>query len=67
MAASKPVIRFYGKDVPGGEEWELYDLERDPHEMKSIYWHPAQVQRVSKLKAELQRLRRHYAVPADQG
>ena len=61
------LIRFYGKDVPNGEEWELYDLERDPHEMKSVYWDPAQVQRVSELKAELQRLRRHYAVPADQG
>ena len=61
------LIRFYGKDVPNGEEWELYDLESDPQEMKSVYWDPAQIQRVSELKAELQRLRRHYAVPADQG
>ena len=21
------LIRFYGKNVPGGEEWEFYDLE----------------------------------------
>ncbi|MCH7919514.1 MAG: sulfatase [Planctomycetes bacterium] len=61
------LIRFYGQDVPNGEEWELYDRETDPHEMKSIYWDPAQVHRVSELKAELQRLRRYYAVPADQG
>ncbi len=31
------LIRFYGPDVPNGEEWELYDLETDPNEMNNIY------------------------------
>ena len=30
------LIRFYGIDVPDGEEWEFYDLERDKHEVVDI-------------------------------
>ena len=30
------LIRFYGKDVPNGEEWEFFDLKNDPQEMKRI-------------------------------
>lgn len=58
------LIRFYGKDVPGGEEWEFYDLEIDPHEMNSLYDDPEYTDRVAKMKAELQRLRDFYDVPA---
>jgi len=57
------LIRFYGPDVPGGEQWELYDLKTDPNEMQSIYDDLAQAQRVEQLQAELKRLRKFYQVP----
>jgi arylsulfatase A-like enzyme len=60
------LIRFYGKDVPNGEEWEFYDLQNDPNEMKNIYNDPAQKQRITEMRNELQRLRTFYRVPADQ-
>ena len=60
------LIRFYGQDVPDGEEWELYDLEKDPHEMTTVYGDRAQADRVEDLKRELQRLRDVYRVPADE-
>ena len=59
------LIRFYGLDVPGGEEWELFDLEKDPREMKSEYDNPAYASEVKRLKKELQRLREQYEVPAE--
>ncbi|MCT4648218.1 MAG: sulfatase, partial [Carboxylicivirga sp.] len=31
------LIRFYGKDVPNGEEWEFFDLKNDPAEMVNLY------------------------------
>ncbi|MEM7812875.1 MAG: sulfatase [Planctomycetota bacterium] len=61
------LIRFYHEDVPGGEEWELYDLETDPNEMRSVYQDPAMADRVATLKTELARLRDFYDVPADHG
>lgn len=49
------LIHFY-YDV---DEWELYDLEKDPHEMKNVYNDPAYVdvqktmhQRLSELRAK---------------
>jgi hypothetical protein len=58
------LIRFYGKNVPGGEEWEFYDLEEDPREMKSAYSAPDYQAKIIELKLELQRLRDYYRVPA---
>jgi arylsulfatase A-like enzyme len=57
------LIRFYGKDVPNAEEWELYDLLNDPSEMRNIYTDPSQKKRIEEMKAELQRLRTFYKVP----
>lgn len=57
------LIRFYGLDVPDGEEWEFYDLEIDPNEMKSLFNDPAYSSKVTEMKAELQRLRDYYQVP----
>ncbi|QDT99013.1 sulfatase family protein [Gimesia aquarii] len=48
-------------------EWELYDLEKDPHEMKSVYHDPEYAQVVTDLKAELKRLQKQYQVPDDRG
>jgi arylsulfatase A-like enzyme len=58
------LIRFYGKDVPNGEEWEFFDLKNDPQEMKSEYSNSDYVDEVERLKKELHRLREYYQVPA---
>jgi arylsulfatase A-like enzyme len=51
------LIYFYEDDV---NEWELYDLEKDPHEMQSVYDDPAYADVVKEMKAELKRLRDKY-------
>ncbi|MCP5537546.1 MAG: sulfatase [Akkermansiaceae bacterium] len=57
------LIRYYGKGVPDDEEWEFFDLEKDPSEMKSEYTNPEYEAEVRRLKKELQRLRAYYKVP----
>lgn len=47
-------------------EWELYDLETDPREMKNQIAHPDYAGEVSRLKEELQRLRDRYEVPGNE-
>jgi len=42
------------------DEWELYDLEKDPRELNNVYNDPAYAQIVKDLKAELARLKAHY-------
>jgi len=59
------LIKFYGKDVPNGEEWELYDLEKDPNEMNSEYNNPEYASIVKKMKSELQKLKLQYKVPKE--
>jgi len=46
-------------------EWELYDLQRDPHELTSVYDDTGYAGVQRRLKAELQRLREQYRVPED--
>jgi arylsulfatase A-like enzyme len=53
--ARHKLIHFY--DL---KEWELYDLEKDPSEMKSVYDDPAYAGVVKELKTELERLRKQY-------
>jgi hypothetical protein len=50
------LIRFY-HDI---DEWELYDLEKDPDEVKNVYSDPAYADVVGELTAELKRLRKKY-------
>ena len=38
------------------DQWELYDLEKDPHEMHNVYEDPQYQQVVMQLKQELKRL-----------
>ena len=45
-------------------EWELFDLERDPEELKSVYASRAYAPVARRLKRKLDDLRRQYAVPA---
>lgn len=56
------LIRFYGLDVPNGEEWELYDLERDKHEVCNQYSNPEYSTIVKELKKGLKDLRDKYEV-----
>ncbi|MBN1852835.1 MAG: sulfatase [Pirellulales bacterium] len=44
-------------------EWELFDLKKDPYELKSVYGDPAYATIQSGLEAELARLRQELAVP----
>src|SRR5690606_28889973 len=56
------LIHFYNLD-----EWELYDLEKDPHEINNVYGSEAYADVVSELKAEVRRLQQQYEVPDDTG
>jgi len=42
------------------DEWELFDLEKDPNELNSVYADPAYADTVRELKTELKRLRTQY-------
>jgi len=49
------LIHYYETD-----EWECFDLEADPHEMRSVYGDPEYAGVVTDLKAELERLQYYY-------
>src|SRR4030095_16844496 len=49
------LIYYWKKD-----QWELFDLSRDPQEMQNIYADPSQLQIVTKMKKELARLRKEF-------
>ena len=59
------LIYYYGEalgttgsiDEPKAPEWELFDLEKDPNEMCSVYDDPAYAAIVTELTAELYRLK----------
>lgn len=42
------------------DEWELYDLEKDPKEVKNVYNEPAYADVVKELKAEILKLQKQY-------
>ena len=46
-------------------EWELFDLEQDPNELKSVYGEATYSDARTELKAELTRLRTELEVPED--
>jgi arylsulfatase A-like enzyme len=50
------LIHFY-YDI---DAWELYDLEKDPHELKNVYLDPAYAAIGQELKAGLRRLQAYY-------
>ncbi|MCC6537789.1 MAG: sulfatase [Bryobacterales bacterium] len=62
------LIYYYGQalgskgavDQPTPPEWEMFDLVKDPREMKNVYGDPAYASVEAELKAELNRLRTHY-------
>ena len=50
---TRKLIYFWKKD-----QWEMYDLAKDPDELHNLYNEPAQKEIVAKLKTELYRLKR---------
>ena len=54
------LIHFYEPDV---NEWELYDLQSDPKELRSVYGEPEYASVQKRLRAELVRLRKELKVP----
>jgi arylsulfatase A-like enzyme len=49
------LIHYYRSD-----EWELFDLQEDPHELRSVYNDEKYADALREAKAELARLRAHY-------
>ncbi|RMG42130.1 MAG: DUF4976 domain-containing protein [Planctomycetota bacterium] len=56
------LVHFYNID-----EWELYDLQKDPRQMHNVYDDPAYADVVKELKAEIRRLQAELKVPDDRG
>jgi arylsulfatase A-like enzyme len=54
------LIHFYKN-----KEWEFYDLENDPNEMKNGYNNPEYANKIMEMKKELKRLREYYKVNDD--
>lgn len=62
------LIYFYGEALgtagsinqPTAREWELYDLAKDPREMRNVYGDPRYARVVKHLTAELARLQLRY-------
>lgn len=52
------LIRYYDVD-----KWELFDLKRDPHEMKSVYNDPGYRDVVTRMEKKLELLRAQYRAP----
>ena len=48
---------YYYETLPDPPEWELFDLQHDPHELRSVYADPAYAGVREALTAELHRLR----------
>ena len=51
--------------IPSLDAWELYDLERDPHELTNLAGDPAHTGTRRDLERELARLREYYRDPGD--
>jgi arylsulfatase A-like enzyme len=53
--ASHKLIHFWKKD-----QWECFDLTKDPHELKNIYTDPAAQPIITQLKEQLAALKKQY-------
>jgi len=54
------LMHFYQFD-----EWEFYDLEKDPDEQRNEYGNPHYAETVRTLKQDMERLRQHYRDDSD--
>ena len=58
------LIRYYGHEkLDFGEQWELFDLKKDPKELKSEYDNPEYAPVRKRMMRELNKLRAEYEVP----
>jgi N-acetylglucosamine-6-sulfatase len=48
---------------PINKEWNLFDLKKDPHELKSVHSEPAYAKKLDDLKKEFYRLRKYFDAP----
>jgi arylsulfatase A-like enzyme len=62
VTARFKLVRFESPDV---KEWELFDIEQDPLELRNVYDEPANQAVVADLKRELERLRVELKVPVE--
>ena len=56
------LIHFYETGV---DQWELYDLQKDPHELCNVIDDPSYSRERSRLESELARLRKELRVPSE--
>jgi arylsulfatase A-like enzyme len=57
------LVRYYDHlTLKFGEDWELFDLEKDPTEQQSVYANPEYAAVLQKMKRELNKLRDQYDV-----
>ena len=54
------LVHYYGLAKP---EWELFDRQTDPQELKSVWSDPKYAERRMELETELARLRKELKVP----
>lgn len=54
------LVHFYTPDL---DNWELFDLQSDPHELRSIYGNPESAKIQVDLHQEVERLRKELKVP----
>ena len=59
------LIHFYALEGKKIDDWELFDLGKDPNELNSVYDDPAYAQVRSQMMDELDRLRSLYQVTPD--
>ena len=52
------LIHFYRQN-----DWELYDLAKDPSEMRSVYTEAEYAEVVAQMKGELAKLKKQYQLP----
>jgi arylsulfatase A-like enzyme len=56
------LVRFY---ATGEDYWELFDRQKDPHELKDVYADPAYAATRVELEKEIARLRKELKVPEE--
>ena len=59
-ANGQPLGKSGAVDQPTPPEWELFDLKKDPREMRNVYGDPAYAKVQEHLKKEMYRLKTHY-------
>ncbi|GAA5507578.1 sulfatase [Novipirellula caenicola] len=54
------LIRFYALEGEAIDDWELFDLQKDPNELNSVYANPEYASVRAEMESELARLRKQY-------